>query len=569
MPPAGQAVHLRDTANLSTGGTAIDRTLEIHPENAWLAARAAQVVGLDVAGIDMTLPDITRSVRETGGGVIEVNASPGFRMHLEPSQGQPRNVARPVIDRLFPDGGNGRIPVFAVTGTNGKSTTARMVAHIYRSLGKRVGLTTTTGIQIDDHMVAEVDASGPNSARTVLRDPTVEVAVLETARGGMLREGLGFDWCDVGAVLNVQEDHIGLKGIDSIEDLARVKSIVTESVHRKGASVLNADDLLTVDMRRHAGGRIVFFSLRGGDDMPEFLRAHVAEGGMAVVREARAEGDMLVVHRFGETQALIRAADIPATLDGLAEFNVQNAMAAAAMAIAQGVEPAAVARALSTFTSTFEQCPGRLNIHDAHGFRVILDYAHNPAGLVALGKVVTRLKALHPRAIGMINIPGDRRDEDMRLMGRIAAGLFDEIVFREDPARRGRRPGEIVGLLAEGALAAGFPPEHIHRILDEDEAAELCLRLARPGDLVILTPTEVEPMWRQVLAFVPERGVRPATEPVLRLPTADGQDELIVPAAADPALVRARAGVGWALPPFPEPEGADIAAGTRIGKVQS
>ncbi|MFC0341328.1 cyanophycin synthetase [Paracoccus niistensis] len=563
VPRAGEQVFLRGTANLSTGGTAIDRTLEIHPENAWLAARAAQVIGLDVAGIDMTLPDITRSARETGGGVIEVNASPGFRMHLEPSEGQPRNVARPVIDRLFPDGSNGRIPVLAVTGTNGKSTTVRMLAHIYRSLGKTVGFTTTSGIQVGDHLIAEVDASGPQSARKVLRDPTVEVAVLETARGGMLREGLGFDWCDVGAVLNVQEDHIGLKGIDSIEDLARVKSIVTESVHRSGASILNADDPLTVAMRRHAGGRIVFFSLKGGEEMPGFLREHVAQGDMAVVRE----GGMLVLHRHGETRRLMRVGEIPATLDGLAEFNVQNAMAAAAMAIAQGVEPEAVARALSSFTTSYEQSPGRLNIHDAHGFRVILDYAHNPAGLAALGRVVAGLRARHPRAIGMVSIPGDRRDEDMHLMGRIAAGLFDEIVFREDPARRGRGQGEIVGLLAEGARAAGFPAERMHCVLDEEEAADTCLRLARPGDLVVLTPTEVEQMWRQVLDWQPEPR-RPKVEPVLRLPTLDGEVELIAPAGTDPDLLRPRMGAGWALPPFPEPEGAEIGANGLLRKVQ-
>lgn len=336
---------------------------------------------------------------------------------------------------------------------------------------------------------------------------------------------------------------------------------MTESVHRSGTSVLNADDPLTIAMRRHAGGRVAFFSLKGGNEMPGFLREHIAGGGMAVVHE----GGMLVLHRHGESRRLMRAADIPATLDGLAEFNVQNALAASAMAIAQGVEPEAVARALTSFTTSYEQSPGRLNIHDGHGFRVILDYAHNPAGLVALGKVVTGLRTRHPRTIGMINIPGDRRDEDMRLMGRIAADLFDEIVFREDPARRGRQPGEIVGLLAEGALAAGFPRERMHCILEEDEAAGLCLKLARPGDLVVLTPTEVGQMWRQVLDWKPEPA-RPAAEPVLRLPMAEGGVELIAPAAADPDLVHPRMGAGWAMPPFGEPEAAEIAG--LMGKVQ-
>jgi cyanophycin synthetase len=502
VPDLGQVVYLCDTANLSTGGTAIDRTDDIHPDNAMIARRAARTIGLDVAGIDFIAPDITRSVHGTGGGIIEVNAAPGFRMHLQPSEGRARNVARPVMDMLFPRGTPTRIPVLAITGTNGKSTTSRMVGHILRANGLCVGLTSTTGIYMNGRRVVEADASGPWSARVVLKEPTVDVAVLETARGGILREGMGFSECDVGLVTNIQPDHLGLKGIDTIEDLAWVKSVVVEAVHRNGTSILNADDPMCVVMRRRAGGRLGYFSLRGGADMPDFLREHIEHGGFAVVREPGAlDGGEIVIHDDGDSIHLMRAAEIPATLDGLAEFNVQNALGAVAMAYAQGVPVNVIRMALSTFTTSFEQSPGRLNVFDGHGFRVILDYAHNPAGLQALGELILKMRPRHRRIIGMINIPGDRRDDDMREMGALATRYFDEIIFREDPARRGRKPGEIVALLAEGALAAGFPEEKITRILDEDEAADVCLSRAQPGDLVVLTPTDVEAMWQQVLDF--------------------------------------------------------------------
>jgi cyanophycin synthetase len=501
VPSAGERVFLRDTANLSTGGTAVDRTDDIHPDNATIARRAAAAIGLDVAGIGFIAPDISRSVHETGGGIVEVNAAPGFRMHLQPSEGRARNVARPVIEMLFPRGARSRIPIFAITGTNGKSTTARMVARVMRSHGLNVGLTTTSGIYVNDERIVDADASGPWSARVVLRDPTVDVAVVETARGGILREGLAFPDCDVGVVTNVQPDHLGLKGVDTLEDLAWVKSVVVEAVHRNGTSVLNADDPMTVAMRRRAGGRICFFSLRGGSEMPEFLREHIEAGGLAVVREPSARGGEIVIHDDGDTIHLMRAAEIPATFDGLADFNVQNALAAAATCYAHGLPPGVIRTGLATFTTSFEHSPGRLNVFDGHGFRVILDYAHNPAGLTALGELVTKLRPRHRRVIGMVNIPGDRRDDDMREMGALAARYFDEIVFREDPARRGRKPGEIVGLLTEGAKAAGCADERLRCILDEDQAAHVCLGTAQPGDLVVLTPTDVEAMWKQVLEY--------------------------------------------------------------------
>jgi cyanophycin synthetase len=291
-----------------------------------------------------------------------------------------------------------------------------------------------------------------------------------------------------------------------------VKSVVVEAVHRDGWSVLNADDEVTVGMQRRAGGQVAFFSLRGGAEMPEFLRQHVEAGGLAVVREPTARGGEIVIHEDGDSIHLMRVAEIPATLDGLAEFNVQNALAASAMCYAHGVPACAIRAGLSTFTTSFEQSPGRLNVFDGHGFRVILDYAHNPAGLRALGDLILKMRPRHRRTIGMINIPGDRRDEDIREMGALATRYFDEIIFREDPARRGRKPGEIVSLLTDGALAAGFPRERIRCILDEDRAAPVCLAAAEPGDLVVLTPTDIEAMWRQVLDFKVVPGSRTAVE---------------------------------------------------------
>lgn len=339
IPMAGEQVILRDTANLSTGGTAVDRTDVIHPANRAIAEQAVAVVGLDVCGIDFLSPDIRRPVRETGGGIVEVNAAPGFRMHLEPSSGTPRDVAAPVIDMLYPRGSRSRIPIFAITGTNGKSTTARMVSRILQQAGRNVGMTSTSGIYFNGHLMVEADASGPKSARTVLRNPAVDVAVLETARGGILREGLGFDGADVGAVLNVTADHLGLKGIDTVEDLAKVKGVVVESVARRGHSVLNADDPMCHRIARHARSTIVWFSLGGGSDLYDHLRRHIAEGGMAVVREPGSYGGCIVLHQQGERTELMPAADIPATLGRIAEFNIANALAAGA-----GRDPRRVAR---------------------------------------------------------------------------------------------------------------------------------------------------------------------------------------------------------------------------------
>jgi cyanophycin synthetase len=378
-----------------------------------------------------------------------------------------------------------------------------MVAGIFRAQGRTVGLTNTSGVFVNDERLLKADASGPRSARMVLADPTVEVAVLETARGGILREGLAFDHCDVGMVLNVTPDHLGLKGIDTLENLAKVKSVVTESVARRGVSVLNGDDPMTLRLARHAGGRIAYFTLEGGPEMSPFLQKHVAEGGLLAAREPSVRGGELVIHDGGRRIPVMSADEIPATLSGMAEFNVANALAALIASHAQGVPVETMARALRGFASSHQDNPGRFNVHDAHGFRAVVDYAHNPAALRAIGGVVERLRPKVGRTIGVVSIPGDRRDEDIREMGEIAATLFDELVFRERPDGRGRASGSVVALLSEGALSRGFPEAHLHRVLREDLAVDLGLRLAKPGDLVMLFPTSVEGVWRQVETFRP------------------------------------------------------------------
>ncbi|HEX8469915.1 MAG TPA: Mur ligase family protein, partial [Brevundimonas sp.] len=510
VPEAGRFVMLRTTANLSSGGTAVDRTDEIHPDNASIARRAALTLGLDVAGIDLLAPDITRSVRETGGGIVEVNAAPGLRMHLDPSEGRARDVAGPILRMMYPPGVRARIPVLAVTGTNGKSTVGRMLALIFTCEGQTVGLTNTSGVYIGDEQVFAGDASGPKSARLVLRDPTVDVAVLECARGGILREGLAFDRCDVGAVLNVQPDHLGLKGIETLEDLAAVKSVVIETVSRRGVSVLNADDPLTVRMARHAGGRLCWFSMRGGSDTPELVRRHIADGGLAALFNPADGG--LTLYDDGVVHPVCRAVDIPATLGGHAAFNIANALAAAAMAYGAGIEPVRIARALSGFASTYEQNPGRLNVHDAHGVRIIMDYAHNPEGLRALGRLIQAARPDSGRTIAMLSVPGDRRDAEVTAMGAIGAEFFDELVFRETPDNRGRRAGEVIRLLTEGAVSAGCDLSRIRGVIREEDPVAECLAMARPGDMVILTPTRIDSVWRQVLDYSlgPARPLSPA-----------------------------------------------------------
>jgi cyanophycin synthetase len=481
VPEASRFVQLKLTGNMSTGGTSIDRTDDIHPDNVEIARQAAMVVGLDVAGIDFITPDIARSVREQSGAIVEINAGPGFRMHTHPTEGHPRHVGRAVVDMLFPPGSPSRVPIVAVTGTNGKTTTVRMIAHIMRTAGKKVGMTTTDGIYIDGTQIAAGDMSGPTSAQMVLKNPAIDYAVLETARGGILRSGLGFDRCNVAVVTNVTGDHLGLKGINTLSELARVKAVVPQSVLPDGATVLNADNPYTVEMVRVARGEIIFFSM---DEENPVIRDHLRERGKAVVLRPTRHGEMITLIEHRRDTSLLLAEEIPATMEGRIRVNIQNAMAAAAAAFAQDVQLEYIRGALRTFTATFFQAPGRFNLLEIDGRRVVLDYCHNVAGLESMADFVKRMAA--DRTIAMIAMPGDRSDEDIAAFGRLAGSTFDAIVIREDANPRGRRRGEVADLL-KAAIAAGGPDNgKVAIVLDELAAARAAIARADRNDLVIL-----------------------------------------------------------------------------------
>jgi cyanophycin synthetase len=481
VPEEGRFVQLKLTGNMSTGGTSIDRTDDIHSDNVEIARQAAMVVGLDVAGIDFITPDIARSVREQRGAIVEINAGPGFRMHTHPTEGHPRHVGRAVIDMLFPPGSPSRVPIAAVTGTNGKTTTSRMIAHIMKTAGKKVGLTTTDGIYIDGTQIAAGDMSGPTSAQMVLKNPAIDYAVLETARGGILRSGLGFDRCNVAVVTNISSDHLGLKGVNTLGELARVKEVVPQSVLPDGASVLNADNPYTVEMARTARGQLIFFSM---DEDNPVIRDHLRERGKAVVLRPTRHGEMITLIEHRRDTSLLLAEEIPATMDGRIRVNIQNAMAAAAAAFAQDVQLEYIRNALRTFTSNFFQSPGRFNLLEIDGRRVLLDYCHNVAGLESMADFVKRMDA--DRTIAMIAVPGDRSDEDIAAFGRLAGGTFDAIVIREDANPRGRKRGEVADLLQTAIAAGGLSDGNVEVVLDEMEAARAAIAQAQRNDLVIL-----------------------------------------------------------------------------------
>ena len=507
----GEVLYLRSTGNLSTGGTAVDVTDLVHPDNREMAVRAALAIGLDVCGVDFLTPDISRSYKEAGGGICEVNAAPGFRMHVAPSEGEPRDVAGKVMDMLFPDGAPARIPIAAITGTNGKTTTTRMLAHIHKMTGAIVGMTTTDGVYIDGQRSVEGDMTGPVSAHMVLRDPTVEVAILETARGGMLRAGLGYRAPDVACCLNVAADHLGLGGIETIEQLAAVKRIPIEVA--RDTVVLNADDPLCVRMAAHSRAKHVCYVTMHPENA--LVREHIRAGGRAVALEAGVNGQMITLYDKGAHMPLLWTHLIPATLEGLALHNVQNAMFAAGMAHAMNLKLDAIRTGLRTFDTSFFQTPGRMNVYDQHGFRVIVDYGHNPAAVQAMCTLVDRMGAtLVPdaRRIVVLSAPGDRRDEDLAAIATRAAGTFDHFICRRDDKLRGRGPDEVPRLLADGLRAAGIPDERIEIIPEEPASVDRALGMATAGDLVLLFADKVTRTWKQVIYFGGHPGPSPSAE---------------------------------------------------------
>ena len=497
--PAGTVVKLALTGNMSTGGISIDRTFDAHPDNVEIAEEAARMIGLDVAGIDFICPDITLPVREVGGAICEVNAAPGFRMHTHPTVGEPQFVAKPVVDLLFPPGSPSRVPIVAVTGTNGKTTTSRMIAHIFKGIGVKVGMTSTDGIVIDERLVVKADASGPRSARMVLQNPRVEMAVMEVARGGILREGLGYDRNDVAVVTNVAPDHLGMRGIDTVEQLADVKAVVVEAVPRDGFAVLNADDPLVRRMRRRCSGSVVWFSLEApGSPVRELIDEHCRRGGRAVVLDPTDKGDMIVIRHGKRSMQLAWTHLLPATFDGAALFNVANAMAAAGAAFAAGAGLHEIRQGLRTFSTSYYLSPGRMNQINVNNVDVIVDYCHNAPGMQVLGEFVDRYAEAKDgqsdlgrvSRIGMISTAGDRRDEDLRELGAVAARFFDVLVVREDRRLRGRARGDVAELVSAGARQAMQDApvrcRQVEIVLDEVTAVRHCLARANPGDVVVL-----------------------------------------------------------------------------------
>jgi cyanophycin synthetase len=540
VPEAGETVYLRSTGNLSTGGTAVDVTDVMHPDNREMAVRAAAAVGLDVAGVDFLTDDISQSHKEFGGAICEVNAAPGFRMHAYPSEGRPRDVAGAVMDMLFPPGMPSRVPIFAVTGTNGKTTTVRMLAHIHKLAGARVGLATTDGVYLDGQLTVAGDMTGPASARIVLRDPAVEVAVLETARGGILRAGLGFRRADVSACLNVAADHLGLRDVNTLEELAEVKRVVIDAA--SDTAVLNADDPLVLQMADYTEANHVCYVTMSPHHA--LVREHIRAGGRAVVLEEGIAGHMITIYDQGHHIPLLWSHLIPATVQGKALHNVQNAMFAAAMAFSKNVKLEDIRHGLQTFDSTFFQAPGRLNFYDEHPFRVLLDYAHNAHAMEQVCEVV-KLLDVQGRRIAVLSAPGDRRDEDIAAMAAATAGVFDAYICRRDDSLRGRGPDEVPQILARALIEAGVPAEAVRTVPDEQAAVDAALRTAAPGDLLVLFADALERTWEQIVEFSPD-GAPPEKS------AADDADRALASGAKDETAPVPGPAPGSILPDLPD-----------------
>jgi cyanophycin synthetase len=475
--PADERLILKDTANLSTGGTAEDITDIIHPANVSMVERISKIIDLDICGIDIMTTDISKPLSETGGAVLEVNAGPGFRMHLAPTTGLPRNVAGPVIDKLFPKKGDtGRIPIIATSGTNGKTTTTRLIAHIAKMNGYRVGYTTSDGVYIQNRLLMTGDCTGPASAEFVLKDPTVNFAVLECARGGLLRAGLGFKKCDVAVVTNVAADHLGLKGIHTIEQLAKVKGVVPETVLPDGYAILNADDDLVYDMRRKVDCNVALFSM--DEDNPRIKALQRLHGITAVY-----EKGYVTICRGEWKMRIMKVEDIPLTYGGKAKFMIQNVLAAVLAVHVQGISIEDMKAGLETFIPSASQTPGRLNLFEFKNFTILLDYAHNPAGMRALKDFVDELEATVK--VGIIAGIGDRRLEDNNEMGSIAAEMFDEIIIRQDKRLRGKTEEELIKMLNDG-IKMKDPNKKTTIIPSEKEAITHAVKNAVKGSLIIL-----------------------------------------------------------------------------------
>ncbi|WP_412480990.1 cyanophycin synthetase [Azonexus sp. IMCC34839] len=482
VPARGARVVLRNNANLSTGGTATDVTDDVHPDLAAAAVTAAQTVGLDIAGIDVVCDTILKPLEEQGGGIVEVNAAPGLRMHLDPSFGKGRDVGKAIVDMMFPNGDNARIPVVAIAGTNGKTTTSRLIGRIFESNGQRVGMTSTDGVYIQGVQIDNGDCSGPRSARNVLMHPDVDAAVFETARGGVLREGLGFDMCDVAVVTNIGiGDHLGLNYITTVDELAVVKRVIVENVSPRGSAVLNAADPQVARMAAHCPGSVIFFAR---DKANPVLATHKAQGKRVVYAESDA-----IVCQEGRKIHRIAYTSIPLTRNGSIGFQVENAMAATATGWALGMDWAIIEKALAGFVSDASTAPGRFNVFDYKGATLIADYGHNPDAMQALVQAVDGMPGVRRSVV--ISGAGDRRDEDIRQQTEILGEAFDDAILYQDACQRGREDGEVIGLLRDG-LKDAKRTKRIDEITGEFKAIDLALSRLQPGDLCLILIDQVE-----------------------------------------------------------------------------
>ncbi|MGK0390586.1 MAG: cyanophycin synthetase [Maribacter sp.] len=489
--PEGVVFNLKDTANLSTGGTATDVTDIVHPDNIFMAERVSRVIGLDICGIDVMTSDISKPLVKTGGAILEVNAGPGFRMHLAPTKGLPRNVAAHVIDMLFPPGTDSRIPIVAVTGTNGKTTTTRLIAHMFKMRGFRVGFTTSDGVYIQNQLLMKGDCTGPASAEFVLRDPTVDFAVLETARGGLIRAGLGFHHCDIGIVTNVAADHLGLKGIHTLDQLARLKGVIPEVVLPSGTAILNADDDLVYAMRENVKGAVALFSM---DENNPRIQRHMRNGGLSAIYE----DGYVTICKGSWKMRVEKVVNIPLTFGGKARFMIQNVLPAVLTGYIRGFRLDDIKMAITTFIPSPSQTPGRLNMFNFQNFKVLVDYAHNPAGMRGLSKFIENLE--NSPKIGIIAGIGDRRDEDNIEMGMIAGEMFDEVIIRQDKNLRGQTEERLISLLEKG-IRKYDPNKVIHIIPLESEAISFAIKNAKKDSLIAMCSDVVPDALELVMKF--------------------------------------------------------------------
>jgi len=496
--PKGETCYVKGTANLSTGGTSTDVTDIVHPTNIFIFERISRVIGLDICGIDIMATNLSEPLEDTGGVVLEVNAAPGFRMHLAPANGLPRNVAAPVLDMLYPPGKSCRIPIIAITGTNGKTTTTRLIAHIVKNIGYRVGFTTSDGIYVGNAMLTKGDTTGPVSAEFILKDPTVEFAVLETARGGILRAGLGFGHCNVAVVTNIQEDHMGLLDINTLEDMAKVKGVVVESVWKDGYAVLNADNKYCVSIGDNASCNIAYFSM---DENNPIIVEHCKKGGIAAIYE----NGFITIKKGDWKFRVEKVTMVPLTFGGRVTFMIYNVLAATLAAYVYGFKIEDIRTSLETFIPSSAQTPGRMNIFDFKDFKVMIDFAHNTDGFNGIKEFLTTIDS--PYKIGIITGTGDRRDNDIRNLGRISAQMFDHIIIRQDKFLRGREADDIVRLLVEG-IKEQKPGQSYEYIPKEIEALNHAFTLVKPGTFITALSDVIDNAIEVVQGYMDrERGI--------------------------------------------------------------